>query len=200
MRETWQSSLTRMPASALDGRIVKTVSGSFDDFSEADAVSAGGKGKVDGVIIAQAYHWSPDHEAALVSVGLHPLDKASPAEPLSPTDTALLPVAVRDRLVPFPWLTLDLHLEYRVQRPRLVCQRSKTLRTTRQGFTTVLPWTMAGMLQHEGVQEVFRAAGGESDYLDIANDGRSGKALLCHYPQLPFISHSADIRRSSTRR
>lgn len=59
MRATWES---RWGDSGLHAR---TVEGTFDDFRQSNVEL----GTVDAVIIAQAWHWCPDHEAALVSVG-----------------------------------------------------------------------------------------------------------------------------------
>ena len=63
MRNAWERGLARLPAGALQGKDVRTVEGSFLDFSKSGVE----RGSVDAVVIAQAWHWCPDHEAALVS-------------------------------------------------------------------------------------------------------------------------------------
>jgi hypothetical protein len=62
MRETWQKGIDKLPSQALEGKKVESVDGTFDDFSKTGL----GKGEADAVIIAQAFHWCPDHESALV--------------------------------------------------------------------------------------------------------------------------------------
>ena len=64
MREAWQKGIDRLPSQAIDGKEVKSVDGTFDDFSKAGL----SEGTADAVIIAQAFHWCPDYEAALVSI------------------------------------------------------------------------------------------------------------------------------------
>lgn len=62
MRESWQKGVDGLPSKATEGKKVVSVDGTFDDFSAAGVE----KGQVDAVIIAQAFHWCPDYEAALV--------------------------------------------------------------------------------------------------------------------------------------
>lgn len=62
MREAWQKGIDKLPAPATQGKKVESVDGTFDDFSKAGL----GKGEADAVIIAQAFHWCPDYEGALV--------------------------------------------------------------------------------------------------------------------------------------
>lgn len=54
MRDTWAKTC---------GPPAKAVEGGFDDFSKTGL----SEGSADAVVIAQAWHWCPDHEAALVS-------------------------------------------------------------------------------------------------------------------------------------
>lgn len=61
MRNAWQRGLARLPDGALTGKEARTVEGSFLDFSKSGVE----KGSVDAVVIAQAWHWCPDHAAAL---------------------------------------------------------------------------------------------------------------------------------------
>lgn len=63
MRESWQKGIDRLPQKALEGKKVLSVDGTFDDFSSAGV----DKGQADAVIIAQAFHWCPDYDSALVS-------------------------------------------------------------------------------------------------------------------------------------
>lgn len=63
MRESWQKGIDGLPQKATEGKKVVSVDGTFDDFS-ATGIE---KGKADAVIIAQAFHWCPDYETALVS-------------------------------------------------------------------------------------------------------------------------------------
>jgi hypothetical protein len=64
MRETWQRVLeSKVPKEALEGKTIKSVEGAFDDFSKSGVQ----EGSVDGIIIAQAWHWCPDHDKAFVS-------------------------------------------------------------------------------------------------------------------------------------
>jgi hypothetical protein len=62
MRETWQKGIEKLPAQATEGKRVESVDGTFDDFSKAGL----SQGEVDGVLIAQAWHWCPDYDGALV--------------------------------------------------------------------------------------------------------------------------------------
>lgn len=62
MRETWQKGIDKLPGQATEGKRVESVDGTFDDFSKAGLT----QGEVDGVLIAQAWHWCPDYEGALV--------------------------------------------------------------------------------------------------------------------------------------
>ena len=67
---------------------MRVVDGAFDDFGRAEM----GEGSVDGVVIAQAWHWCPDHSSAFVSLLfdppscsppiVHPFDPASSVLPL----------------------------------------------------------------------------------------------------------------------
>jgi hypothetical protein len=66
MREAFQKGINKLPEQATQGRKVESVQGTFDDFSKAGL----GKGEADAVIIAQAFHWCPDYEGALVCVTL----------------------------------------------------------------------------------------------------------------------------------
>jgi SAM-dependent methyltransferase len=62
MREAWQKGIDRLPSQAVEGKKVESVDGTFDDFSKAGL----GEEQADAVIIAQAFHWCPDYEGALV--------------------------------------------------------------------------------------------------------------------------------------
>ncbi|RXK34966.1 hypothetical protein M231_07780 [Tremella mesenterica] len=64
MRNAWFRGLERIPKTLLEGKEVKCVQGSFDDFSKTGVE----KGEVDGIVIAQAWHWCPDHEKALTEI------------------------------------------------------------------------------------------------------------------------------------
>lgn len=64
MRNAWQRGLGKIDPNALDGRRVIAVDGSFEDFSNAGVE----KGSVDLVVIAQAWHWCPDYDKALVCI------------------------------------------------------------------------------------------------------------------------------------
>jgi len=64
MRGAWERGLAKLPANALDGVDATTVDGGFDDFSKAAVAS----GTADAVIIAQAFHWCPDYEAAMTEI------------------------------------------------------------------------------------------------------------------------------------
>lgn len=64
MRTAWTRGLSKVPAERVEGRDVRAVEGAFDDYSPAGV----GEGMVDGVVIAQAWHWCPDHSAAFVSL------------------------------------------------------------------------------------------------------------------------------------
>jgi hypothetical protein len=63
MRAAWEKGLDKVPKEALEGRDVRAVEGGFDDFSNSGVEP----GTVDLVVIAQAWHWCPDHEKAFVS-------------------------------------------------------------------------------------------------------------------------------------
>jgi hypothetical protein len=63
MRAQWEKSLAKVPQDVLEGKDVRVVDGGFDDFSKTGVT----KGEVDLVVIAQAWHWCPDHEKAFVS-------------------------------------------------------------------------------------------------------------------------------------
>ncbi|GFZ44789.1 hypothetical protein JCM24511_02515 [Saitozyma sp. JCM 24511] len=60
MRGQWEKSLVKVPQDALMGKDVRVVDGGFDDFSKTGVK----KGEVDLVVIAQAWHWCPDHDKA----------------------------------------------------------------------------------------------------------------------------------------
>ena len=62
MRAAWDKGLEKLGLGDAEDRYV-TVDGSFDDFSKSGVE----KGQVDLVVIAQAWHWCPDYDAALVS-------------------------------------------------------------------------------------------------------------------------------------
>ncbi|ORX34899.1 hypothetical protein BD324DRAFT_633114 [Kockovaella imperatae] len=64
MRETWKVALNQIPSSATSSRTVANVAGSFEDYSEVDKLGVG-KGTVDGVLIAQAFHWCQNLDAAV---------------------------------------------------------------------------------------------------------------------------------------
>jgi len=64
MRAAWDKGLKNLDV-ADSGKYV-TVEGSFDDFSKSGVK----KGEVDMVVIAQAWHWCPDYDAALVGSSL----------------------------------------------------------------------------------------------------------------------------------
>ena len=123
MRETWKKTIKSLPSTFLDGRTVDVVPGSFDDFS---AVSKFGieEGQVDGVLIAQAFHWCTDFDAALVSPAhlgnaLLMIRRCSPLchydTPFYLTHRAFYTrnAIARDRFLSLPRLPSDPHLEYR---------------------------------------------------------------------------------------
>lgn len=62
MREAWDKGMERLPKEAKEGVVFRCVDGGFEDLSKTGLE----KGSADAVIIAQAWHWCPDHEAALV--------------------------------------------------------------------------------------------------------------------------------------
>jgi len=64
MRGAWERGLAKLGPGVSEGKTVRVVDGSFEDFSRSGVE----KGSVDLVVIAQAWHWCPDHEAAFVSV------------------------------------------------------------------------------------------------------------------------------------
>ena len=67
MRGAWERGLAKLElGDKLQGKTVSVVEGSFEDFRKSGVQ----KGTVDLVVIAQAWHWCPDHEAAFVSVWL----------------------------------------------------------------------------------------------------------------------------------
>ncbi|KAL7420224.1 hypothetical protein Q5752_005191 [Cryptotrichosporon argae] len=61
MRGAWARGLERLPPAALEGKDVRAVEGGFDDFANARV----DKEAVDGVLVAQAWHWCPDYDKAL---------------------------------------------------------------------------------------------------------------------------------------
>lgn len=60
MRAAWDAGIARLPPAALEGKEAVTVPGGFDDLSHAGVR----EGEADLVVIAQAFHWCPDHTAA----------------------------------------------------------------------------------------------------------------------------------------
>ncbi|WVW81347.1 hypothetical protein I302_103338 [Kwoniella bestiolae CBS 10118] len=65
MRKTWSNGLhSKIPQKALEGKTVQVVEGAFDDFHKVEEYGLK-KGEVDGVVVAQAWHWCDDHEGAL---------------------------------------------------------------------------------------------------------------------------------------
>jgi trans-aconitate methyltransferase len=64
MRAQWEKGLHKLPKETHEGKEIKTVQGGFDDFSKAGIK----EGEADLVVIAQAYHWCPDHEKAFVRI------------------------------------------------------------------------------------------------------------------------------------
>jgi SAM-dependent methyltransferase len=62
MRTQWEKGLRKLPAETYEGKEIRTVEGGFDDFSHAGI----GEGEADLIVVAQAYHWCPDHEKAFV--------------------------------------------------------------------------------------------------------------------------------------
>lgn len=65
MRAAFEKGLAKVPKQDLEGKNVITVDGGFDDFSNSGVA----KGEADAVVIAQAFHWCPDYQKALVSCG-----------------------------------------------------------------------------------------------------------------------------------
>lgn len=63
MRTAFEKGLAKVPQQDLAGKNVITVDGGFDDFSHSGVA----KGEADAVVIAQAFHWCPDYQKALVS-------------------------------------------------------------------------------------------------------------------------------------
>lgn len=63
MRAAFEKGLAKVPKQDLEGKNVITVDGGFDDFSNSGVK----KGDGDAVVIAQAFHWCPDYQKALVS-------------------------------------------------------------------------------------------------------------------------------------
>ena len=68
MREAWEKGQEKISATNESGapKAVKIVDGTFDNFSGAEQYGLK-EGTVDLIVIAQAWHWCPDHEAAFVS-------------------------------------------------------------------------------------------------------------------------------------
>ena len=62
MRGQWEKGLEKLDAKTYKGKELRTVEGGFDDFSKTGLE----EGEADMVVIAQAYHWCPDHEKAFV--------------------------------------------------------------------------------------------------------------------------------------
>lgn len=92
MREAWEKGLEKVAPGSKNAKIVD---GTFDDFSKASEFGIK-EGSVDLIIIAQAWHWCPDHEAAFVSAN---------EDELTPD---------RSSQVPLTQWHLCLHLEPRV--------------------------------------------------------------------------------------
>lgn len=68
MRDAWEKGFERLgPVNGGGERKIKIVEGTFDDFSKASDCGME-EASVDLVVIAQAWHWCPDHEAAFVSL------------------------------------------------------------------------------------------------------------------------------------
>lgn len=63
MRNAWDRGIAKLDPKVVEGKRVVAVDGSFEDFSKAGVE----KGTVDLVVIAQAWHWCPDYDKALVS-------------------------------------------------------------------------------------------------------------------------------------
>ncbi len=63
MRHAWDKGMERIPQSAKEGVDLRCTDGGFDDLAKTQLE----RGSADAVIIAQAWHWCPDHEKALVS-------------------------------------------------------------------------------------------------------------------------------------
>lgn len=64
MRAQWQKSVDAvLPKDTTTKADIRAVEGGFDDFSNSGLEP----GSVDLVIIAQAYHWCQDHDAAFAS-------------------------------------------------------------------------------------------------------------------------------------
>ncbi|WVQ94246.1 hypothetical protein IAU59_001324 [Kwoniella sp. CBS 9459] len=86
MRNAWKRGNDKLDPKILraGGKVIDTVDGSFDDFSgvdklgitkydssgssQAEGGGGGARSGVDAVTIAQAWHWCPDHEAALTEI------------------------------------------------------------------------------------------------------------------------------------
>ncbi|WVF66620.1 hypothetical protein IAT40_001360 [Kwoniella sp. CBS 6097] len=83
MRNAWKRGNEKLDPQALQkrGKVSDTIDGSFDDFSGVEKLgiskldshgntnqTEGESSGVDAVIIAQAWHWCPDHEAALTEI------------------------------------------------------------------------------------------------------------------------------------
>lgn len=65
MRGQWEKGLEKLDAKTYEGKEIRTVEGGFDDFSKTGIE----KGEADMIVIAQAYHWCPDHEQAFREFG-----------------------------------------------------------------------------------------------------------------------------------
>lgn len=61
MRQAWDKAYAKIDPKSLLAK-GSIVDGSFEDFSQSGVE----KGSADLVAIAQAWHWCPDHESALV--------------------------------------------------------------------------------------------------------------------------------------
>jgi hypothetical protein len=87
MRGAWSKGLQKLGLGDDAVKKYTTVEGAFDDFSKSGVE----KGTVDLVVIAQAWHWCPDYDAALVCgvLLIGPLASLLSNPPLPPFDFAL---------------------------------------------------------------------------------------------------------------
>jgi len=120
MREAWQKGTDKLPKQAIEGKKVESVDGTFDDFSKAGL----GKEEADAVIIAQAFHWCPDYEGALVCPFNH--------------WNKLADHIARGRNLPQAWSTPHPDLESRKQGKGSPQESHVLLRAVQSGHSTVL--------------------------------------------------------------
>ncbi|BEI86126.1 hypothetical protein CcaverHIS002_0604130 [Cutaneotrichosporon cavernicola] len=97
MREAWDNGMSRIPKDAKP-LTLRVVDGGFDDLSQTGL----SKGTADAVIIAQAWHWCPDHEKALTEIA----DYLKPGAPLIliwnlESDSAGLHKSLRETYQPY---------------------------------------------------------------------------------------------------